>query len=73
MSPTKIGDPEFDKPAKNSDDETALIFQDYLHDTELTVQQVLTETETQVLDFARFQMGEVVETQQQLESIEIGG
>lgn len=73
MNPTKIGDPNIDQPNKNSDDETTLIHQDFLLDPDITVQQLLEETGTQILDFARFEMGEVVEGQQSLDAVETGG
>ncbi|XP_008211425.1 elongation factor Ts, mitochondrial [Nasonia vitripennis] len=73
MNPTKIGDPEVDQPQKNSDEETALIHQEFLLDPSMTVQQLLAETKTQILDFARFEMGEVVEGQQSLDAVETGG
>lgn len=73
MNPTKIGDPEVDQPSANSDDETILIHQDFLLDPELTVQQLLEETKTKIIDFARFEMGEIVEGQQSLDAVETGG
>ncbi|KAG7311253.1 hypothetical protein JYU34_002285 [Plutella xylostella] len=60
-APAKIGDPETDKPAKNSDDETCLIYQEYLLDPSFTVQEVLKEHKAEVLDYVRFSCGEAVE------------
>ena len=73
MNPAKIGDPELDEASKNSDDEVTLIHQEFLLDPSITVKQLLDETKTQIIDFARFEMGEVVEGQQSLDAVETGG
>ncbi|XP_014204136.1 elongation factor Ts, mitochondrial [Copidosoma floridanum] len=74
MNPTKIGDPEIDvEKSEDSDNEKILIHQDFLFDSTITVQELLEETNTQILDFARFEMGEVVEGQQSLDAVETGG
>lgn len=69
----KIGDPEVDQPNKDKDNETALIHQEFLLDNTFTIQQLLAETKTQIFDFARFEMGEIVEGQQSLDAVETGG
>ena len=58
MNPRKIGDPETNKPRRNKDKETKLIFQEFLLDEDLTVQEYLEENKVQVLDFLRFGLGE---------------
>ncbi|KAJ1526264.1 hypothetical protein ONE63_009419 [Megalurothrips usitatus] len=58
MKPKSVGNPETDKPQENADDETVLIYQDYLLDPETKVKDVLDETNVEVLDFARFECGE---------------
>ncbi|KAL0849514.1 hypothetical protein ABMA28_013788 [Loxostege sticticalis] len=61
-APNKIGVKEKDKPAKNSDDETCLIFQEYLLDPSYTVEEVLQQHNAEVIDYVRFSCGEIVET-----------
>ncbi|KAJ8670548.1 hypothetical protein QAD02_001807 [Eretmocerus hayati] len=73
MNPTKIGDPDVDEPNANSNNETTLIHQEFLLDASITVRELLTETNTQILDFARFEMGEMIEGQQKLDAVETGG
>lgn len=60
-APSKIGIKEKDKPAENSDDETCLIFQEYLLDPSYTVQEVLEQNKAEVIDYIRFSCGENVE------------
>ncbi|XP_026322560.1 elongation factor Ts, mitochondrial [Hyposmocoma kahamanoa] len=59
--PKKIGTKDIDKPAKNSDDETCLIFQEYLLDPSLTVEEVLEQNKVEIIDYVRFSCGAVVE------------
>lgn len=61
MAPKKIGNKEIDKPAKDSDDEQALIFQEYLLDPSYTVEEILEDHKVQVIDYVRFSCGEVIE------------
>ncbi|GBP05924.1 Elongation factor Ts, mitochondrial [Eumeta japonica] len=56
--PEKIGSKEHDKPVKNNDDETCLIYQEYLLDPSYTVEEVLASHEVEVIDFVRFSCGE---------------
>lgn len=60
-SPKKIGNKQQDEPAKNSDDETCFIYQEYLLDPLYTVEEVLEQNNVQVLDYVRFSCGEAVE------------
>lgn len=73
MNPVKIGDPEVDKPDENPDNETAMIYQEYLLDPSLTVQQVLIDSRAEILDFARFEVGENIELVRELDSVETCG
>ena len=73
MNPTKIGDPNVDQPIKNADDESVMIFQEFLLDPSLTVQQLLIDSQTEILDFARFGMGETIEQNENLEAVETCG
>lgn len=59
-SPKKVGAKDHDKPMKNIDDETCLIYQEYLLDSSVTVDEVLKEHDVEVLDFVRFSCGEPV-------------
>lgn len=61
-APNKIGNKEEDKPAKNSDDETCLIFQEYLLDPSYTVEEMLQENKLEIIDYIRFSCGEAVES-----------
>lgn len=60
-APRKIGDKDKDKPAKNSDDETCLIFQEYLLDPSFTIEEVLEQHKVEIVDYIRFSCGEIVE------------
>lgn len=62
MNPTKIGSSENDKPLENTDDETTMIHQDFLLDPSLSVQQVLHGAHAEIIDFARYEMGESTES-----------
>lgn len=61
MAPRKIGNKDKDEPAKNADDETCLIFQEYLLEPSLTVQEVLDQHKVEIIDYIRFSCGEVIE------------
>ncbi|XP_049887475.1 elongation factor Ts, mitochondrial isoform X2 [Pectinophora gossypiella] len=60
--PKKIGNKDKDKPANNSDDETCLIYQDYLLDPSYTVEEILQKHKVQILDYVRFSCGELLES-----------
>ncbi|XP_047514876.1 elongation factor Ts, mitochondrial isoform X1 [Pieris napi] len=61
-APLKIGNKENDTPAKNSDDEVCLIYQEYLLDPSFTVQEILDENKVEVIDYVRFSCGESEES-----------
>ncbi|KAF7996489.1 hypothetical protein HCN44_002121 [Aphidius gifuensis] len=67
MNPTKIGNAEGDKPISNTDEETIMIHQDFLLDPSLSVQQVLLGAHAEILDFARYEMGESNESTESTE------
>jgi translation elongation factor EF-Ts len=73
MNPVKIGDSKQDQPNPDPENETALIHQEYLLNRSLTINDYLQETESQILDFTRFEIGEVIEGQQNLDAVETGG
>ncbi|XP_031838555.1 elongation factor Ts, mitochondrial [Nomia melanderi] len=76
MNPIKIGDPNVDEPHVDIDEESCMLYQEFLFDSSVSVQQLLQSKNTEIVDFARFEMGEVVETEtpkQQLDSIETCG
>ncbi|XP_033208830.1 elongation factor Ts, mitochondrial [Belonocnema kinseyi] len=73
MNPTKIGDPNVDQPIKSVDDESVMIYQEFLLDPSLTVQQLLIDSQAEILDFARFEMGELSEEKEQLKAAETCG
>ncbi|KAJ8875282.1 hypothetical protein PR048_023177 [Dryococelus australis] len=60
MNPTKFGEPSVDEPAANADDEQCMIYQEYLLDPSITVAQLLSDNGVSVLDFERFECGEVL-------------
>lgn len=66
MCPQSIGDPEKDEPNADPDSESVLIFQEFLLDANLTVGNVLQENESKVLDYIRFECGEVVEANEKI-------
>lgn len=59
MNPRKIGEMGKDEPAENKDDEVCLIHQEYLLDPEVTISEVLSENKIDIIDFQRFECGEV--------------
>lgn len=63
MKPTRIGDKSRDEPAKDKDEETCLIFQEYLADPSYTVAEVLEENNVEIADFQRFECGEKAKTE----------
>ena len=73
MNPTKIGDPNVDQPTKSADDESVMLYQEFLLDPSLTVQQLLIDSQAEILDFARFEMGELVEEKEELKEAETCG
>ncbi|XP_049787131.1 elongation factor Ts, mitochondrial [Schistocerca cancellata] len=76
MNPEKIGEVGEDTPAENPDDEHCMIFQEYLLDPSVIVNQVLGDSGISLLDFTRFECGETstgVIPQEKEEAVEIGG
>lgn len=71
MNPKKVGTLD-DEPAKEKDDEECLIHQEYLEDPSVTVQEVLEESGVEIVDFRRFECGEVVNSggEKHLETLE---
>lgn len=60
MNPHSIGSLEDEAPPGDPAEEMRLIFQEYMLDTTLTVQEVLQECGASVLDFVRFECGETL-------------
>ncbi|XP_078046017.1 elongation factor Ts, mitochondrial [Augochlora pura] len=76
MNPTKIGDPTIDEPSNDVEDETVMLYQNFLLDSSLSVQQLLQNKEAEIIDFVRFEVGGNIEleTQKQpLDSLETCG
>ncbi|KAL1379590.1 hypothetical protein pipiens_020278, partial [Culex pipiens pipiens] len=63
MKPTRLGDKARDEPAADKDDETCLIYQEYLADPSYTVGEVLEANQLEVVDFQRFECGEKVKAE----------
>ena len=65
MNPRSLGLPtETESPGtgNSGEDETRLVFQEYMHDTSLTVNDVLQQTGARVLDFVRLECGETTDS-----------
>ncbi|KAK7872313.1 hypothetical protein R5R35_002765 [Gryllus longicercus] len=77
MNPVKIGEVGQDTPANNPDDESCMIYQEYLLDPSQTVGEMLASTSISVLDFARYECGEELlentENNSSKVAVEIGG
>lgn len=65
MKPEKIGDPETDKPNEVKDEEKCLIHQEFLLDPDMTIADILKESNVKIIDFQRFECGEKVESYQE--------
>nr|CAD7435212.1 unnamed protein product [Timema monikensis] len=61
MSPTKLGEVGVHEPAANPDDEQCMIYQEYLLDPTITVAQLLADSGVSLIDFVRFECGELLE------------
>lgn len=65
MNPSCIGSTEEDPPTEETkDDENRMLFQEYLLDPLLTVGDVLAQNGVEIVDFARFQCGESLESEE---------
>ncbi|CAK9799399.1 Elongation factor Ts, mitochondrial [Anthophora quadrimaculata] len=73
MNPVKIGDPKVDEPFDNIEDEPVMLYQEFLLDPSLSIQQLLQSEQIEVLDFARFEIGETMEGKQMLDTVETCG
>ena len=62
MKPQKIGTVD-DKPAEDVEQETCLIYQEYLPDDSVTVGEILSENGIEVIGFERFECGETNPTE----------
>lgn len=61
MNPKKIGNPDKDEPNKDSDEETCLIYQDFVMDESYKVKDILKEYNIEIVDFKRIECGEAEE------------
>lgn len=61
-NPLKVGNKDHDKPTKDIDDETCLIYQEYLFDTSVKVGALLEKHQIEVVDYQRFRCGENVDS-----------
>jgi len=68
MDPQKVGDTRVDEPSDDADEEPCMIYQEFLLDPTLSVQQLLESTQAEIIDFARFEIGEKLEEESTLES-----
>lgn len=63
-NPLKVGNKEHDKPVKDADDETCLIYQEYLFDTSIKVGQLLEERQIEIVDYQRYKCGENIDSEE---------
>ncbi|XP_029042628.1 elongation factor Ts, mitochondrial [Osmia bicornis bicornis] len=73
MNPIRVGDTKVDTPNENIDDEHIMLYQEFLLDPSLSVQQLLQSEQAEILDFVRFEMGETFNNKQALDSVETCG
>ncbi|KAL0099446.1 hypothetical protein PUN28_020162 [Cardiocondyla obscurior] len=73
MDPQKIGNPQVDEPHSNTDEEQCMIYQEFLLDPSLSVQQLLAESHAEIVDFARFEIGEEPDEESTLKSAQTCG
>lgn len=73
MDPQKIGNPRIDEPQNNVDEEQCMIYQEFLLDPSLSVQQLLAEAHAEIVDFARFEIGEELDEESTLKSVQTCG
>lgn len=73
MNPTKIGDAEVDQPHDDVDEEPVMLYQEFLLNPSVSIQQLLQREQVEILDFVRFEMGETLEDRQELDSVETCG
>lgn len=73
MNPVKIGDPKIDEPYNDTEDEPVMLYQDFLLDPSISVQQLLENEQVEIVDFARFEMGENIERDQTMDAVETCG
>ena len=63
-NPLKVGNKEQDKPSKDADDETCLIFQEYVFDPTIKVGQLLEERQIEIVDYQRYKCGERLDSEE---------
>lgn len=68
MDPQKIGNSRVDEPHNNTDEEPCMIYQEFLLDPSLSVQQLLADANAEIIDFARFEVGEEVDEDSKVKS-----
>ncbi|KAL9923841.1 elongation factor Ts, mitochondrial [Glossina fuscipes fuscipes] len=64
LNPQKVGEEGKDEPLSNKDDETSLIHQEFLVDEERTVGEVLKENNLEIIDYQRYECGEVAKNEE---------
>lgn len=73
MNPSRIGDAKIDEPVNNVEDELTMLYQEFLFNPSLCIQDLLQTEQVEVLDFVRFEMGEMYENKQILDTVETCG
>lgn len=63
-NPSKVGNKEHDKPTKDIDDETCLIYQEYLFDTSIKVGELLDKHQIEIVDYQRYKCGDNVDSEE---------
>ncbi|XP_076242965.1 elongation factor Ts, mitochondrial isoform X2 [Calliopsis andreniformis] len=73
MNPVKIGNSEVDEPHSDAEDEPVMLYQEFLLDPSMSVQQLLQNEGIEIIDFVRFEIGETLERDQTMDSVETCG
>lgn len=63
LNPVKVGNEEKDKPNADKDEETCLIYQEYLFDPSISVGTLLQDNQIKIVDYQRFKCGETINDQ----------
>jgi len=71
MNPQKIGNPSIDEPHDDINEESCMIYQEFLFDSTMSVQELMTEVNGEIVDFARFEIGETLDDKSELENVQL--
>jgi len=63
MNPQKVGNTSVDEPHDDINEESCMIYQEFLFDSNISVQELMNEVKGEIIDFARFEIGECSRSQ----------